>query len=84
MSIFGYIFAIALLVFVLVGIWYEEKFIKFEDKICDRLGYIIARVIIAHRRRKADKAIMQIEKAHETISKNERKLRKMVRDTRTV
>lgn len=63
MSIFGYIFAVALLIFVLVGIWYEEKFIEFEDKICDRLGYVIAQAIIRYRRFKVNVKIRIAEKA---------------------
>lgn len=42
------------LVLILLGIWHEEKLIAFEDKmyeyICDRIGYCIAKVIIAFRR----------------------------------
>jgi hypothetical protein len=42
------------LVLILFGIWHEEKLIALEDKmyeyICDRIGYYIAKVIIAYRR----------------------------------
>ena len=43
------------LVLILVGIWHEEKLIAFEDKIIDRFAYLVAQVIVRHRKRKAKK-----------------------------
>lgn len=34
------------LVLILIGIWHEEKLIAFEDWLADRIGYLIAKVII--------------------------------------
>ena len=53
------IFSTLALALILVGIWYEEKLIAFEDRlwdyIADRIGYYAAQVVIWHRRRKAAK-----------------------------
>lgn len=49
---FATIIEIALMVLVLVGVAYEEKLIAFEDRISDALANAIAKVIVAHRRKK--------------------------------
>lgn len=51
------------LALVLTGIWYEEKVIAFEDKAADRIGYIIARMIIRYRKLKVNIKIRIAEKA---------------------
>ena len=42
------------LVLILFGIWHEEKLITFEDRlwdyIADRIGYCLAKIVIAFRR----------------------------------
>ncbi len=45
----------AALALILVGIWHEEKLIAFEDRIADRLAWLVAQVIVKHRKRKAKK-----------------------------
>ena len=54
------------LALILVGIWHEEKLIAFEDYIADRLAWLVAQVIVKHRRRKAKKQQAQrIARANE-------------------
>lgn len=45
----------AALALILVGIWHEEKLIAFEDRVADRLAYLVAQVIVKHRKKKAKK-----------------------------
>ena len=45
----------AALALILIGIWHEEKLIAFEDRIADRLAYLVAQVIVKHRKRNAKK-----------------------------
>lgn len=45
------------LIFILVGIWYEEKVIAFEDKLADKLAWYTAQVVINFRRIKAHRKI---------------------------
>ncbi len=45
----------AALALILIGIWHEEKLIAFENRIADRLAWLVAQVIVKHRRRKAKK-----------------------------
>ena len=44
---------IAALILILIGIWHEEKIIKFEDKLADKLAWYIAQVIGNYRRIKS-------------------------------
>ena len=37
------------LALILIGIWKEEKLIAFEDKILDRLAWIVAKIIVWYR-----------------------------------
>lgn len=46
MSLFIIAFSAVLLVFILIGIWYEDKVIAFEDWLADRIGYIIAKTYL--------------------------------------
>ena len=50
----GIIISSVALVLILVGIWHEEKLIAFEnrlwDYIADRIGYCLAKIVIAFRR----------------------------------
>lgn len=56
----------AALALILIGIWHEEKLIAFEDRIADRLAWLVAQVIVRHRRRKAKKLQAQrIARANE-------------------
>lgn len=42
------------LALILVGIWYEDKLIAFEDKVadyvCDRIGYILAQIVLHNKK----------------------------------
>ncbi len=49
----------AALALILIGIWHEEKLIAFEDRIADRLAYLVAQVIVKHRKKKAKKLYAQ-------------------------
>ncbi len=70
-----------LLALVLVGIWFEERLIAFESKVydrfCDRIGYVAAKIYISHRNRKIEKSVIRIDKAYETISKEEQNIKKL-------
>ena len=56
----------AALALILIGIWHEEKLIAFEDRIADRLAWLVAQVIVKHRKRKAKKLQAQrIARANE-------------------
>ena len=52
---------------ILIGIWYEDKVIAFEDWCADRIGYHIAKAIIKYRIFKADVKIRLAEKAVEML-----------------
>lgn len=51
------------LALVLLGIWYEEKVIAFEDWCADRIGYHIAKAIIGYRLFKSKVKIRVYKKA---------------------
>lgn len=50
------IIEIGLVTLVLIGVIKEEKLIAFEDKVLDEAAKVIAKVIIARRRRELEKA----------------------------
>jgi hypothetical protein len=60
---FAIIFGAIALVLVLLGIWYEEKVIAFEDWCADRIGYHIAKAIIGYRLFKSKVKIRIYKKA---------------------
>ncbi len=64
--------ATAALALILTGIWHEEKLIAFEDRIADRIGYLIAQVIIRHRKKKARKLYAQRKAYNNRVAQTRR------------
>lgn len=67
---FAIIFGAIALVLVLLGIWYEEKVIAFEDWCADRIGYHIAKAIIRYRLFKSKVKIRIYKKAVQMLEEH--------------
>ncbi len=66
---------VSALVLVLAGIWYEDKLIafekKFSDRFCDRVGYIIAKIVLIYRSYRIKRAMKNIDRAIQKLDKEE-------------
>lgn len=62
--------------------WHNDRIVALEDRgyawLCDRLGYIIAKVILIYRRKRIDRALKNIEKAIQKLDKEESVIEKIM------
>lgn len=54
---------------ILIGIWYEDKVIAFEDWLADRIGYIIAKTYLKVKKMRIKRLVKRTEALIKRVEK---------------